>query len=90
MNLAQRVKQMFSIESQTHQPKARAVRLVHLTPFDLRQAANRLEDLAKGAVPGESVLCELTRSITAVYRPDVNMDARPTPQQIEFTPDEVL
>lgn len=64
---------MLNIESSSKQPDAFATKLVQLTPQDLRQAADRLDHLAREALPGESVLCELTRSIMIAYRPEMNL-----------------
>lgn len=40
-------------------------------PASLRECADRLEHAARGAIPGESIICELTSSITVVFRPEI-------------------
>lgn len=62
--------EMLDVETAPKAPNARSTRMVHITPTDLRSTAARMEELARNILPGESVICEITRSITAVYKPD--------------------
>lgn len=49
---------------------AQTTALVSVTPDLLREAANRLEQASKAALPGECVQVPFTRRITLYFNPD--------------------
>ena len=60
-----------SFETVSRNTQAIQRRVVLADPQSLRECADRLEHAAKAAVTGESVICELTPSVTVVYKPEV-------------------
>jgi hypothetical protein len=62
---------VISLEVVTRNALARSVRIIEASPDALREAASRLEELAKGGVlAGEAVLCPLTQGIVMIYKPE--------------------
>ena len=58
-----------SLERVTRNAQARQTRVVVACPDSLRELADRLDAAAKAAREGDSVLVELSPSITLMYRP---------------------
>lgn len=62
-----------AMERIIEQASAVTHKVVSVTPSQLRQLALRLETMAKeAALPGDWVTCQMTRSITLAYDPNIS------------------
>lgn len=54
----------------TRNAQAQQKKVILASPEALRECADRLEHAIKGALKGESILCDLTPTSVVVFKPD--------------------
>lgn len=54
----------------TRNAQAQQKKVILASPEALRECADRLEHALKGALKGESILCDLTPTSVVVFKPD--------------------
>lgn len=75
---------MIDLEALMQNTQAQAVKVVEVNPEALRELANRLETMAEASLPGESVLCPMSASVTAIYKPKLAIKPFTSTEVISF------